>query len=187
MDDENIIHDVDIEPSDELELEAEDEQKSDKIKVLREKVKACEAEKLSILEDLQRARADFLNSKRRLEEQFSRDRERIIEDVVTDLLPLIDSFNTAMSDKEAWGKIDEQWRKGIEGIHIQFKNFLRGYKVNEVEVNNKKFDPREHEAVANVPVEDPALIDTVVTVLQKGYVRNGSVIRPAKVAVGIQK
>ena len=170
----------------EFELEEFEEQEADKIKKLRHSLKECEAEKAGHLEELQRTRADFLNSKRRLEEQFDRDRERIIENLVSDLLPLLDSFDTAMGDTEGFSTLDAKWRQGIEGIHGQLMSFLQSYNIEQIHPLGQPFDPHEHEAVSNVPQREKEKIDSVVTVFQKGYKRNGTIIRPAKVAVGIE-
>ncbi len=68
-DEENIIDNNDFD------IENDDESSKDKIRLLKEKLKASEEEKRTYLDDLQRTRADFLNSKRRLEEQLARDKE----------------------------------------------------------------------------------------------------------------
>lgn len=169
----------------ELEVEEIEAEGAKKMKHLRDSLKACEAEKIQYLEDLQRSRADFLNSKRRLEEQFERDRERVIDRLLTDLLPLIDSFDTAMSDAAALERMDEKWRSGITAIHNQLMSFLKSNKVEEIATLGKPFDPHEHEAIANTPVTSASQADTVVAVLQKGFKRGDTIIRPAKVAVGI--
>lgn len=173
-----------IEAGDEPDIEDIEAQSAEKMKKLRDSLKASEAEKMKALEDLQRARADFLNSKRRLEEQLARDRERIIERMIIDLLPLVDSFEAAQANKELWEKIDPIQRTGIEGIYAQLMSYLKSNNVEVIETLGKHFSPHEHEAVANVPVTDEAQRDTVIAVLQKGFKRNDVIIRPAKVAVG---
>lgn len=173
-----------IEAGDEPDIEDIEAQSTEKMKKLRDSLKASEAEKMKALEDLQRARADFLNSKRRLEEQLARDRERIIERMIIDLLPLVDSFEAAQANKELWEKIDPIQRTGIEGIYAQLMSYLKSNNVEVIETLGKHFSPHEHEAVANVPVTDEAQRDTVIAVLQKGFKRNDVIIRPAKVAVG---
>lgn len=169
----------------EFEVEEIEAAGAQKIKKLRDALKVCEEEKSKHLDDLQRARADFLNSKRRLEEQLERDRERITNKMLEELLPLIDSFDTALSDTAALDRADDKWRSGITAIHNQLMSFLKSNKVEEIETLGKPFNPHEHEAIANTPVTDHTQADTVVAVLQKGFKRNDAIIRPAKVAVGI--
>lgn len=161
-----------------IELEAAEEQSLDKIKRLRDKLKACEADKMSALEDLQRARADFLNSRRRLEEQLERDRERITLRHIEALLPLADSFDMAFQDP-AWQTADPVWKKGIEAIFGQLQAVFRSHSVAVIDPQGAEFDPAEHEALA-----DNGGDHAVSEVLQKGYKMNDRVIRPAKVIVG---
>lgn len=171
--------------ADEPELEDVEEYSDRKLKKLRDKLKECEAEKMRHLEDLQRTKADFLNSKRRLEEQLERDRIRIKNQYIETLLPLCDSFDMAMGD-QSWSECDPKWREGIERIHAQLSSILRTHNVEPFGEVGDAFDPLMHEAVSNAPGATENDIDTVVSVLQKGYRLNGAIIRPAKVTVGVQ-
>jgi molecular chaperone GrpE len=185
----NELHDDDIvlEGGDEyaqnqdFELEVEEELTGDKLKALRQKLKVCESEKMDALEEQGRIRADFLNSKRRLEEQFKTDKERIVERVVEDFLPLIDSFETALVHKG--DATEDVWEKGIQAMHGQFLSILKSYNVTEIETEGKHFNPHEHEAVTARKGENDEATDTVLQVLQKGYKRGDTIIRPAKVVL----
>lgn len=187
MKDTHEKHDDDVTVLDEaysddadLELADEEAKNSDKIKALRAKLKDCETEKMQYLEDLQRAKADFLNSKRRLEEQFKTDRERIVERIIEDFLPLIDSFETALTQK---GVVEGNWEKGIIAIHNQFIAILKNYNITEIEAAGKVFNPHEHEAVQSLEGTKNEPPDTILQVLQKGYKRGDTIIRPAKVVI----
>jgi molecular chaperone GrpE len=173
-----LPEDVDIEAGEEEEL------LGGKLKALRAKLALCEEEKRKHLEDLNRARADFLNGKRRLEEQLARDKERATDKMLVDLLTLMDSFDTAMADKTLWNTIDARWRVGVEAIQAKLVSILKGNGVVPLDPIGLPFNPEEHEAVSNSPVEDDAQVDTIVAVLQKGFRRNDTVIRPARVVVG---
>lgn len=159
-----------------------------KTKKLREKLAACEEEKKKHLDDLQLARADFLNAKRRLEEERARDKTRYKISHVEELLPLCDSFEMAMSDKEAWAKADPSWRTGVEGIYSQLNRLLASYGVSSVSPEGEHFDPYKHEAVGTEEVEDKKLEDVVISVVQLGYEINTEgkteMIRPARVTTG---
>lgn len=176
--DEETVLEEETTDSFEPELEDIEEAAADKLKKLRDRLKACDEEKRQILEDLQRAKADFLNGKKRLEEQLARDRERITEKHIEELLPLADSFEMAMQGA-GWEEADEKWRQGIEGIYAQLVNILKGSGVTEIEALGKEFDPHEHEAVSQ---EGDG--HTVTAVLQKGYKVGDVIIRHARVAVG---
>ncbi len=184
IEEEIISEEENIAEIDDIDLETEDESSKDKIKILREKLMASEEERRKCMDDLQRVRADFLNSKRRLEEQFARDKERATDKILFELLTLIDSFDTAMIDKELWGTIDEKWRVGVEAIHSKLLSILKGNNVEQFDPAGLPFNPEEHEAVGNIPVTEESQDEAVVAVLQKGFKRNDSIIRPAKVIVG---
>ncbi len=174
---EHVLHEDDVE------LEEEEGLTRDKLKAMREKLRACEVEKTKHQDDLQRARADFLNSKRRLEEQLLRDRERSRDGILTELLTLADSFDTAMMNAEAWQSLDATWRTGIEAIQSKLTAILKSNGVEEINPVGQPFSPHEHEAVSSEAVEDEQ-VDTVIRVLQKGYRRNADILRPARVVVG---
>lgn len=193
----NEEHDVDLEVTneenpeiEESELVEEEARSSDKLKQQREKIAALNEEKQALQDELQRTKADFLNAKRRLEEEKVRDRQRTKVQFVEDLLPLCDSFQMAMQDKEAWEKADEAWRKGVEGIHGQLQRILNDYGVRAVDPVGEPFDPQQHEAIGTEVVDDAAKQDTIVSVVQRGYeMQTGgettTLIRPARVTTGV--
>ncbi len=180
----DISLEEELEPtsSDEIELEVDEARMEDKIKTLRKKLQACESEKMVALEEKERARADFLNSKRRIEEQATLDRERGVERTLNDFLTLLDSFETALTHKET--EVGTQWRSGVEAMYTQFQSILKSHEVTEIETLGKHFNPYEHDAVGNLPADSPSEVDTVKQVLQKGYKRKETILRPAKVLIG---
>lgn len=160
-----------------------------KIKNLQAKLKHCEAEKIRHLDDLQRTKADFLNAKRRLEEEKLRDKERVITDHIKKLLPLCDSFYMAMSNEEAWNAVNDEWRKGVESINTQLRKILQSYDVQEVNPLGEEFDPNQHEAMSEQTVANIKDDHKIVSVIQNGFIRKANdkyeLIRPARVVVGI--
>ncbi len=174
--------------SDDIDLEDAEMQAGDKIKKLRDKLKKCEADKLTNLEELQRAKADFLNARKRMEEDRLKDKKRTSIHFIEELLPLCDSFHMAMNNKEVWNNVDEVWRKGVESIFTQLQGVLQSHKVKTINPIGEEFDPNLHDAMGNVPVTNEAEHHKIITVIQPGYTMedNGStdVIRPARVMVG---
>lgn len=196
MKDRKADRDDDLEPTGEenlaeTEIVDEEEAYNDKLKRLRSKLESCEEDKRQYLEDLQRTRADFLNSKKRLEATLATDKERLTNDFVLEILPLCDSFDMAMSNTEAWQAVDETWRSGIVAIYSQLQSLLQSYQVKPIEPIGEAFNPQEHEAVSNVTVTEAEKNNQVMSVLQKGYVREKDgkriVVRPARVTVGQTK
>jgi molecular chaperone GrpE len=182
---EEIVREDEVLPEEvEIEAETEEELMEKKLRSLREKLAQCEEEKRKHHEDLQRAKADFLNSKRRLEEQFARDKERATDKILAELLTLSDSFDTAMADRELWNKIEPKWRTGIEAIRAKLNSILKDNSITVLDPQGERFNPEEHEAVSSIVVDDNSKADMIVSVLQKGYKRNETIIRPARVVVG---
>jgi molecular chaperone GrpE len=171
-----------------IELTDEEASTGDKLKQLRQKIARLTEEKQQVMEEAARERADFLNARRRLETERAQDKIRYTKKHVEALLPLADSFDMARANKDVWEKADENWRKGIEGIHTQLQQLLAAYAVSEIQADGETFDPYKHEAIGMVSVTDKSLDHTVVSVLQKGYAMDvdGSmeVIRPARVTTG---
>lgn len=172
------------------ELVDEEEKSSNKIKKIRKKLSLCEDEKKKLQDELQRTRADFLNARKRLEEDRIRDKIRYQKSHIEDLLPLCDSFQMAMDNKEVWEKADKTWRAGIEGIYSQLNRILENYGVTEIDPKGEPFDPHRDEAIGTEEVEDD-MVDKVITVVQKGYeMKNGNsteIIRHTRVTTGIKK
>lgn len=189
-----IDQEVDIELTgednvDEPLIEEAEENSNQKIKKLQAKLKECEAAKTEHLDNLQRAKAEFLNVRKRLEEEKVRESERTINKHIEKLLPLCDSFHMAMSNTAAWEKVDAEWRTGVESINNQLQRIIESYGVSAIDPEGQTFDPNVHEAMTEVPVDDESKDHTVVSVIQNGYIRKSNdreeLIRPARVAVGI--
>lgn len=170
----------------ELEDAEMEELSENKLKKLKEKLRQSEKDKMEALEDLQRARADFLNARKRLDEERVKDRERSIIDHLDRLLPLCDSFQMALAD-QAFAEAPDNLQKGLRGIESQLSSILKSYNVTPIGEVGETFDPREHEALTEVAVEDEKADHKIVTVIQKGYKMNDLVVRPARVTVGIFK
>ncbi len=191
MQDDLEITTEDIEHKDYTEPDQETVEASQEniISTLKQKLKEAEGEKRAAQEETQRAKADFLNARKRLEDERIRDRERSTIRHVEELIPLCDSFQMAMNDKALWEKADTAWRKGIEGIFNQLQSLLAQYKVTLIAGTGETFDPRRHEALGVIPVTDKKDHDTVINVIQSGYeITHGSgtteLIRPARVTIG---
>jgi len=169
-----------------MELQDTEEKVADKIKQLRHKLQQCEEDKRAIREESSRVQADFLNARKRLAEEQIRDHERQTERYIEVLLPVCDSFTMALG-QPSWQTADPAWKNGIEGIYTQLQQVLTQYDVTLISPMGAAFDPNEHEAVGQTPVEADQ-VDTIVSVVQPGYVRvkggQRTIIRPARVIIG---
>ena len=159
-----------------------EESAQEAIKNLREKLKKALAEKQEYLTGWQRDKADFINARKRDEETQKDYIKYANEGLITELFPVLDSFNMAMGNKEVWEKVDKNWRMGVEYIAAQLKKVLEDNGLTEIDPIGQKFDPMRDEAV-----EDGKESDVVTTVVAKGYSLNGKVVKAPKVKVGEKK
>ncbi len=180
QDDEDVVLDPEFVESSE---DGDELAGGDKIKKLQEKIKALEKEKTEYLDGWQRARADYANLQKTSEEDKKRFKQLFTEKFVEDLFPVIDSFNMAMSNKEAWEKVDAGWRTGVEYIHSQLMSALAAHDLEVFGKIGESFDPTLHEAVSETETTDSTLDHTIASVLQQGYKLGDNVLRAARVTV----
>lgn len=156
---------------------------TDQVKKLREKIKGLEKEKQEYLDGWQRARADYANLQKNSDEEKKRMRTLVEESFIEELLPTVDSFLMAMSNKEAWEKVDPAWRTGVEYIYGQLMNTLESHNLKIFGEVGDTFDPAKYEAVEEQGTDDENKDHTVAKVHQKGFLLGESVLRPARVLV----
>lgn len=138
------------------------------------------AERDDLFDQLQRSRAEFINFRKRTEQERLKLGELIVGDTLKQFLPVIDDFDRAMAAVPAKEK-DHGWVSGVTLIQKKFHDLLGRTGVKELDVLNKPFDPTNAEAVAT-DTENPG--DDVVEVFQKGYIIGNTVLRPAMVKTG---
>jgi molecular chaperone GrpE len=155
-----------------------------KLKDLRDKLKKCEAEKLDYLTGWQRTKADMVNARKRDEERQKELVKYANEELILDILPVLDSFDMARSNKEAWEKVDKNWRMGIEHIQSQILGILQKNGLTELNPLGADYSPLEQEAIEMVEVAEKSQDGKVVAVINKGYKLGDRVVRPPKVKVG---
>lgn len=126
-------------------------------------------------------RADFANVRKDEETRRGEMIKFASEGLVDDLLPVLDSFTMAFSNKEAWEKVDANWRKGVEYIYAQMYSVLESRGLTSIGEIGEQTDPRLHVAIEEVPATRDEEVGTVSEVIQKGYRLHSKVIRPAKV------
>jgi molecular chaperone GrpE len=154
-----------------------------KIKDLKDKIKELQKEKQEYLDGWQRARADYANLQKNTDEDRKRMRTLVEENFIEELLPTVDSFLMAMSNKESWEKVDPAWRTGVEYIYNQLMNTLESHNLKIFGEVGDTFDPLKHEGVSDEPTEDKKLDHKIAKVNQKGFTLGDSILRPARVSV----
>ncbi|OGZ07503.1 MAG: nucleotide exchange factor GrpE [Candidatus Lloydbacteria bacterium RIFCSPHIGHO2_02_FULL_50_13] len=180
---EENIDDVEIEAYNDDALSGESLTPKEQMHRLRDKLRECVKEKQAYLDGWQRSKADFVNYKKREAENKGEFLKFAREELITDLLPVLESFHMAFANKEAWGKVDESWRRGVEHIHTQLTQVLEGHGVTALDPLGKDFDPNEHTAIGTITTEDALKHHKVAEVLQLGYRLNGKLIRSPRVKI----
>ena len=141
------------------------------------------AQNATLADQYLRAQADVQNARRRADEEISKARKFAVEGFADSLLPVLDSLEAGLAIQSA---TPEQIREGAEATLRQLKSALERNKVVEINPTaGTKFDPHHHQAISVVPAQQEA--NTVVTVLQKGYLIADRVLRPALVTVTAPK
>ncbi|HUG31068.1 MAG TPA: nucleotide exchange factor GrpE [Candidatus Limnocylindria bacterium] len=131
---------------------------------------------------LQRERAEFVNFKRRTAEEREAMLGLAAEGLIRKVLGLADDFDLAVEHRPQGG-VDEAWVEGIAAIDRKLRQLLESEGVARIEASpGIQFDPREHEAVVNVPGTGRQAGE-IVDELRRGYRLRDRVIRPALVAV----
>jgi molecular chaperone GrpE len=154
------------------------------LKKLRKEQKQLKAEKQEYLTNWQRERADFVNYKKD-EEVRRKDAMRLMQEkITTELLPIMDSYDMAFANKEAWEKVDKNWRVGVEYIHQQLLKVLADHGMQEIVVSvGDTFDPTVHQPMSMVQCSEQSKDHTIASIVQKGYRVGERIIRPARVTV----
>ncbi|MES2909961.1 MAG: nucleotide exchange factor GrpE [Pseudomonadota bacterium] len=130
-----------------------------------------------------RAKAETENARRRADEEVGKARKFALESFAESLLPVADSLEAGLAIQNV---TPEQIREGAEATLKQLKAALERNKVIAIDPEaGTKFDPTKHQAISMVPSDQEA--NTVVNVLQKGYLIAERVLRPALVTVSAPK
>ncbi len=149
---------------------------------LRDDLAASTAKADEYLAGLQRERAEFSNYRRRTTEE----REAMLglagEDLIRKVLAIADDFDLAIDNRPA-DLAASSWVDGVTAIDRKLRSLLDSEGVKAIEAEaGKPFDPREHEAIVNVPGTGRAEGE-IVDVIRRGYKLRDRVLRPALVAV----
>ena len=150
----------------------------EEIPALSRELEAVRGERDEYLDNMRRMKAELENSRARLEREHARSVELASERLVKELLPILDNLERAL---EADGDVKE----GVEATREQLVGVLVEEGLNPISSEGQSFDPEVHEALMSKPSEEHEE-DTIIQTLERGYVLNGELIRPAKVVVSKQ-
>lgn len=136
------------------------------------------AERDAYFDQFTRARADYQNLRRRVEQDQANARQQAARDILLQLLPVVDDFDRAMANAPD-GEEDQTWVSGTKMVGKKLLGVLERYGVKRYESVGAIFDPKHHEAVAS-----DGDGSTVVEAYQEGYLLGDQVLRPAMVRIG---
>ena len=142
----------------------------------------AQAKVAELSESFLRAKAETENVRRRAAEDVTKARKFAIEAFAEHLLPVLDSLEAALADTSGDAA---KLREGVDLTLRQLSSAMEKGRVTVVNPVGEKFDPHQHQAISMVPAEQEP--NTVVSVLQKGYVIADRVLRPALVTVAAPK
>jgi len=152
------------------------------IQALEEELAAAKATIESQKDGVLRARADVENARRRSEQEIDKARKYALEKFAGELLPVIDNLERAMQSAD---QEDEKIKPLLDGVDLTFKSFIstiEKFGMEMVDPQGEAFNPDHHQAMAMQESSDHEP-NTVMAVMQKGYILNGRLLRPAMVMV----
>jgi molecular chaperone GrpE len=156
---------------------------ADPLSVAQAQLAVLQAKSAELADQYLRAKADAENARRRAEDEITKARKFAVESFAESLLPVADSLEAGLAIQDATA---EQINEGAQATLRQLIAALERNKVIAINPEaGAKFDPHHHQAISVVPAEQEA--NTVVTVLQKGYLIAERVLRPALVTVAAPK
>lgn len=179
---EEIIEEEPKETDDqESEEPSEDEEKPDEIELLRQELEGARAKADEYLDGWQRARAEFANYKKRIERDNAQTYKLAAASIIKRYLDIVDDLERALNDRPKEGE-GAKWADGIELIYRKLLSTIENEGVTPMETQGQFFDPNLHEAISSEDSEEHES-GQIIDVLQRGYMLDDRVLRPALVRV----
>ena len=180
---EKMTKEENIEEVNELPAEAEEileagKQVSAEIEALQKQLEEAQAKAAQNLDGWQRAQAEFINYKNRVQRDREMDYATMKGDILKKILPVLDDLERSLAHRPD----SDSWANGMELIARKFQNILETEGLKRIEAAGELFDPNFHEAISSEPNEDVES-GHVIEVVQNGYMLGERVIRPAMVRV----
>jgi molecular chaperone GrpE len=168
-------------PGTELNLDKSEIGQNDELEMLTKMVATLKAELDESKKGLLMARADFDNSRKRMERDKAEAIKFGLERVFKDLLPSLDVLDKALAESPT-DEASRAYVQGFEMIRNQVYDALKKHGLEKLEAEGQSFNPDFHQAIQRVESET-VTSDTVKDVFMNGFSYNGRVLRPAMVSV----
>ncbi|HEY1294659.1 MAG TPA: nucleotide exchange factor GrpE [Chloroflexota bacterium] len=173
--------DTDGQPQGPPEPTPEAPEPTDELETLRAELAEIEQKADEYLRLAQRTQADFINYRRRIEEERLQQARDAGLSVLQRLFPILDDFDRAMSNASE-AERDSGWGQGLLLVERNLRGLLAAEDVEQIEAKGAEFDPRLHEAVGSTPSAEVAE-GHVLHVVRQGYRKGDRVLRPTQVIV----
>lgn len=145
---------------------------------IEEQLAAAQQELAELKDKLLRAYAEMDNLRKRTQREIEESRKYAIEKFAVALLDVIDNLERALDAPEG---NEEAVREGVRLTLNQWHDVMKRFSIERIDALGKEFDPHHHEALSQMPSEEPE--GKVIAQHVAGYLLNGRLIRPAKVLV----
>jgi molecular chaperone GrpE len=161
-----------------VKMELSREELIEEVREKNEKIGAMDAEIDDLLSRLQRLQADFVNYRKRSKREKAEMTVKGKIELCSNLLPVIDNFERALTAEDD----ENDFYKGVEMIYNQLLKTFAEQGIEEIIAQDGEFNPEYHEAIMRVESNEFEE-GTVTEVVQKGFILEDKVIRPAMVKV----
>jgi molecular chaperone GrpE len=155
-------------------------QPMNEVEALKARLQAAEQQRDEYLALVKQTRADFENYQKRAQRDLATERRYAQTPLAGDLLPALDNLERAIASSQA--SDNSSLTQGVALVHNQLLDVLRRHGVKRIEAQGQPFDPNLHQAVMQQPSSDHPP-QTVLQVLEPGYMIHERVLRPARVIV----
>lgn len=166
------------EPLENLNSEAPETAEIEDIESLKQALAEEKKKAEDYLANWQRAQADFINYKRRNEQERQDFNKFANANLALSLLPVLDDLERALSSMSK--SVKHSWVEGVRLVERKFKSVMETQGVTPIKALGEPFDPNFHEAIR----QDKGKEGIVIEEFQKGYMIHDRLLRPAKVVVG---
>lgn len=166
--------------------EATEPQEQEELSEEQQRIKKLEEREKELEDKYQRISAELENYKKRQQKMMNKIVKSTQNEIIAEFLDIKDHLDRALESAEQDEDFDS-FHEGIKLIEEEFSAVLENEDVEELEPEGSKFDPLFHDGISKIDVEDEEKDGKVLKTIQRGYVRNDNLLRPAQVVVGKYK
>lgn len=160
----------------------ESEKRPESVEELAEELEQAQQKVKEYWEQILRLKAEIDNNRKRCEREVEQAHKYAVKNFVEDLLPVTDSLELGIQASQQENATLETIREGMQMTMDLFKKILKKHGIEEIHPIGEKFNPEHHQAMSQQESGEHEP-NTVMSVMQKGYLLNDRLVRPAMVVV----